>query len=111
MQVSYGTVNLYPLVSVDKAINVLIDTINNNKKQPTEHTEVTLIYTHKVMDLCLSKCYFLEENNLGLFQKCGPIGLSLMVVLSESCLQKVKCNAIMEALNFQNCPPKHSDTI
>ena len=104
VQVSYGAVNLYPSVPVDKAINVLIDTINNNKEQPKKHTKLTTIDIHKVMALYLSKCYFLYENNLCLFQNCGPIGLSLMVVLSENYLLKIKCKGFMEALNYKIAP-------
>ena len=81
IQVSYDVVNLYPSVPVDKAINVLMDTLNNDKKHLQERTKLTLTDIHKLTELCLSKCYFLYENNLRLFQNSGPIGLSLMVVL------------------------------
>ena len=36
VQVSYDIVNLYPSVPVDKAINVLTDTLNNNKERLKE---------------------------------------------------------------------------
>ena len=36
VQVSYDVVNLYPSVPVDKAINVLIDTINSDKEHLKE---------------------------------------------------------------------------
>ena len=39
-----------------------------------ERTKLTLTDIHKLKELCLSKCYFLYENNLRLFQKSGPIG-------------------------------------
>ena len=38
---------------------------------------------HRLTELCLSKCYFLHENNLCLFKNTGLIGLSFMPVLSE----------------------------
>ena len=38
------------------------------------------------------------------FQNIGPIGLSLMVVLSECYLQKIECKAIMEALDYKLAP-------
>ena len=79
-------VNLYPSVPVDKAIDVLMDTLNNEKEHLQEWTKLTLRDIHKLTELCLSKCYFLYENNLRLFQNSGPIGL--MVVLSECYLQK-----------------------
>ena len=42
MQASYGVVNLNHSVPINKAINVLIDTLNNNKEQLQEHTKLTL---------------------------------------------------------------------
>ena len=104
MQVSYGVVNLYPSVPVDKAINILMDTLNNGKEHLQERTKLTLTDIHKLTELCLSKCYFLYENNLRLFQNSGPIGLSLMVVLSECYLQKIEFKAITEALNYKIAP-------
>ena len=101
VQVSDDAVNLYPQVPVDKAINVLIDTLNNDKEHLKERTRLTLTDIHKLTELCVSKCYFLYDNNLRLFQNSGPIGLSLMVVLSECYLQKIECKAIMEALNYK----------
>ena len=48
VQVSYNVVNLYPSVPVDKATNVLIDTVNNNKEHLKERTKLTLIDIHKI---------------------------------------------------------------
>ena len=41
MQASYVAVNVYHLVPVDKAINVLIDTFNNGKEQLQEYAKST----------------------------------------------------------------------
>ena len=101
IQVSCNVVNLYPSIPVDKAINVLID---NDKEHLKERTKLTLTDIHKLTDLCLSMCYFFYNNNLRLFQNSGPIGLSLMVVLSECYWQKIECKAIMEALNYKTVP-------
>ena len=90
VQVSCGVVNLYPSVPVDKAINILMNTFNSDKEHLQERTKLTLMDIHKLTELSLSKCYFLYENNLRLFQKSGPIGLSLMVVLSECYSQKIE---------------------
>ena len=60
-----------------------MDTLNNDKEHLQERTKLTLTDIHKLTELCLSKCYFLYENNLHLFQNSGPIELSLIVVLSE----------------------------
>ena len=73
LQVPYDVVNLYLSVPVDKAISVLIDILNSDKEQLKEPTKLTLTDIHKLTELCLSKCYFLYENNLRLFQNSGPI--------------------------------------
>ena len=103
VQVSYD-VNLYPSVPVDKAINVLMDTLNNDKEHIQERTKLTLTDINKLTELCLSKCYFFYENNLRLFQNSGPIGLSRRVVLLESYLHKIEFKAITEALNYKIAP-------
>ena len=59
VQVSYDVVNLYPSVPVHKAINVLMDTLNNDKEHLHESTKLALTDIHKLAELCLSKCYFL----------------------------------------------------
>ena len=81
-----------------------MDTLNNDKEHLKERTESTLTDIHKLTELCLSKCYFLYDNNLRLFQNSGPIGLSLMVLLSECYLQKIEYKAIMETLNYKVAP-------
>ena len=83
VQVSCGVVNLCPSVPVDKAINILMNTFNSDKEHLQERTKLTLMDIHKLTELSLSKCYFLYENNLRFFQKSGPIGVSLMVVVLE----------------------------
>ena len=59
LQVSYDVENLYPLVPVEKAINVLIDSLNNDKEQLKERAKLTLTDIHKLMEFFLSKCYLL----------------------------------------------------
>ena len=81
-----------------------MDTLNNDKEHLQECTKLTLTDIHELMELCLSKCYYLYENNLCLFQNSGTIGLSLMVVLSECYLQKIEIRAIMGALNYKISP-------
>ena len=41
-----------------KAINVLEDTLNNDKKHLKERTKLAFTDIHKLTELCLSKCYF-----------------------------------------------------
>ena len=54
VQVSYDIANLYPSVPVDKAINVLTDTLNNDKEHLKESAILSLTYIHKLTELSLS---------------------------------------------------------
>ena len=100
IQVSYDVTNLYPSIPIDKAINVLMDTLNNDLNDLNTRTKLTLTDIHKLTELCLSKSYFLYENKIRLLENAGPIGLSLMVSLSGSYLQYLERKAIAEALTL-----------
>ena len=78
-----------------------MDTLNNDLNT---RTKLTLTDIHKLMEFCLSKSYFLYENKKRLLEKAGPIGLSLMVVLSEIYLQHLEHKAMVEALSMQIQP-------
>ena len=66
IQVSYDVTNLYPSIPIGKAINVLMDTLNNDLNYLNTRTKLTLTDIHKLTELCLSKSYFLYENKIGL---------------------------------------------
>ena len=51
VQVSYNVVNLYPSVPVDKATNVLIDTVNNNKEHLKDVPKLIYIKTDSFLYL------------------------------------------------------------
>ena len=53
----------------------------------------------------MSRCYFLWNNEIRILKDAGPIGLSFMVVLSESYVQNLENKAISEALTV-NITPK-----
>ena len=59
----------------------------------------------QLLELCLSECYFLYNNLIWTLENSGPIGLSIMVVLSECYLQGIEHISIIQALNL-NLPPK-----
>ena len=84
--------------------HILIDTLNNDLDDLNTRTKLTLTDIHNLTELCLSKSYFLYENKIRLLENAGPIGLSLMVVLSESYLQHLEHKAIAEALAIQIQP-------
>lgn len=51
-----------------------------------------------LIELCLSKCYFLWNNEIHELEDSGPIGLSLMVVMAEGFLQHLEKKATEIAL-------------
>ena len=78
---------MYPSIPRDKAITVLMGTLNNNLDDLNTRTKLTLTDMNKLTELCLSKSYVLYENKMRLLENASPVGLSLMVVLSERYLQ------------------------
>ena len=80
-----------------------MDTLNDLDDLNTR-PKLTLTDIHKLTELCLSKSYFLYENKIRILENTGPIGLSLMVVLSESYLHHMEHKAMAEALTIQIQP-------
>ena len=70
-----------------------------------ERTKFCLKDIYELADFCLSKCYFLWNNEIRILKNSGPIELSFMVVLSESYVQNLEHKAIAEAL-ILNLAPK-----
>ena len=56
-----------------------------------------------MLELCLSKCYFIWNDEIHMLKDSGPIGLSIMVVMAEGFLQVLEAKAIDDALHLQ--PP------
>ena len=98
VQVSFDVVNLYPSVPINKATTVIVDILNSDPEL-SERTKLTINEIKTLIELCLSKCYFLWNGKMYELENSGPIGLSLMVVISEAFLQHLEKNAIHEALH------------
>ena len=105
IQVSYDVVNLYPSIPLEKAIDVIVEYLENDFNNVRTRTKLTLVDIHQLIDLCVSECYFLYINLIWKLYNSGPIGLSIMVVLSECYLQRLEEKSI--ALSFAlNISPK-----
>ena len=102
IQVSYDVENLYPSVPLREATNVILDLLNNDNDLK-QRTKLTITEIKTLIDLCLSVCYFIWNNEIHKLKDSGPIGLSLMVVMAESFLQVLEAKAIEEAIYYQ--PP------
>ena len=55
---------------------------------------------YELAELCLSKCYFLWNNEIIILKNSGSTGLSFMVVLSESYVQNLTKNCRSINLNL-----------
>jgi predicted GIY-YIG superfamily endonuclease len=94
IQASFDVVNLYPSVPINEAIPVIVDILNADVEDLITRTKLTLVDIHQLIELSLSKCYFLYENKIRILPNSGPIGLSLMVVIAEAFLQNIEKRAL-----------------
>ncbi|XP_065658640.1 uncharacterized protein LOC136083162 [Hydra vulgaris] len=93
-QVSFDIFNLYPSIPVKESIDILLEQLRNS---PVFKSKLSFSEIKILLDLCLSNCYFLHENNIHTLEDAGPIGLSLMVVMAESFLQHYEEKALLQA--------------
>ena len=56
---NFNFMNLYLSVPVNKALDILIDQLNNDKDDLMKRTKLCFKDIYEVADLCHSKCYFL----------------------------------------------------
>ena len=101
VQVSYDVVNLYPSIPVKEATVVLIEQLNQDWENVKNSTKLKINEIKDLVELCLSRCYFLWNTEFHESENSGPIGLSLMVTMAESYLQFLEGKAINEALHEQ----------
>ena len=85
IQMSFDVVNLYPSVSVKQAIDIVTMMLRTDPSLE-QRTKLTVDDIQQLMELCLSKCYFLWNEKIYLLKNSAPIGLALMVVMAESFL-------------------------
>ena len=104
IHVSYDVMNLYPSIPIDKAIDVILQQLRKDYEDLKRRTKLMLVDIQQLIELCVSECYFLWDNVVWNLLNSGPIGLSIMVVLSESYLQNLEKNAIELGLTFNIAP-------
>ena len=59
MQVSYDVTNLYPSIPINKAIDVVLQQLSEDYEDLQTRVKITLIDIQQLVELCVSKCYFL----------------------------------------------------
>ena len=70
---SYDVVNLYPSVPLREVTNVIIEMISNDVEL-IHKSKLKINETKLLIELCLSKCYFLRSSEIHVFENSGPIG-------------------------------------
>ena len=83
---------------------VVVQQVSEEYEDLKTRTKITLADIQQLTELCVSEYYFLWDNVIWNLLNSGPIGLSVMVVLSESYLQNLEKNAIELALRFDIAP-------
>ena len=104
VQVSYDVVNLYPSIPIEAACKVVLDMLSNDEEFQSRRS-LSILQVDALIKLCLSKCYFVWDNEIHMLENSGPIGLSLMVVMAEAFLQHHEKHAIEIATT--QTPPIH----
>ena len=104
IQVSYDVVNLYPSVPLDRSIQFIVEFLQDDHAELKKRTKLNLADIQQLLELCLSESYFLYNNVIRTLENSGPIGLSIMVVLSECYHQRIERISIIQALNLILAP-------
>lgn len=107
IQVSYDVVALYPSVPIKRAIDAIMIILENDLLDLRSRTKLDMDDIRELLQLCLSKCYFLWNDKFYLIDDAGPIGLSLMVVVAEAYLQHLEDIAIRTALHTNVAPKSY----
>ena len=77
----------YPLVPIDETVAVITEILNNDIDDLQKRAKFTLTDIHKPIKLCLSTSHLIFDNRVRILENSGPIGLVLMVVISETFLK------------------------
>ena len=82
----------------------MIDQLNNDKDDLMKRTRLRLKDIYKLVELFLSKFYFLWNNEIRILKNLGLIELSFIVVLSKGYVQYLEQKAIAAALTLNVAP-------
>ena len=94
IQVSFDVVAMYPSIPIEKATNVIMDILKADIDNVKTRTPLSLTHIKQLIDLCLQNSYFLWNNDIRKLIDSGPIGLSLMVMVSEGFIQFIEHQAL-----------------
>ena len=96
---------LYPSIPIDKVIDLILQQLSEDYEDLKTRMKPTLVNIQQQIEVCVSECYFLWDNVIWNLLNSGAIGLSILVVLSETYLQnfeKIECLECHEQFNWIN---------
>ena len=98
IQGSYDFVHVFLLARLLMSFFIIAEYLIKDSTNVKTGTKLTLVDIHQLIDLCESECYFSYNNLILKLYNSGPIGLSIMVVLSKCYYQRFEEKSI--ALSF-----------
>ena len=90
---------IFVMVKDASLLDVILQQLSEDFEELQNETNGNL-HPAQIFKLSVSACYFLWDNVIWDLLNSGPIGLSIMVVLSESYLKNLEKHAIESALKF-----------
>ena len=82
IQVSFDVVNLYPSIPLKEGTDIILDIITNDEEL-TQRTKLTIKEIKMLIELCLSKCYYLWNDMIYELEDSGPIEVFAIVKLPK----------------------------
>ena len=104
--VSFDATALFPSVPIGDAITIIRRKLNNDQTLPSR-TRLSVDDICDLISLCLSSTNFLYNGRHHTQKDSGPIGLSLMVTLSQLWMIETMERAIEEAKKRRLTIPRH----
>jgi hypothetical protein len=80
--VSYDATALFPNIPIEECINIIHEKLKKDTDL-SNRTKMTPEDIKKLLELCLSTSYFIYDDKYHKAEDSGPIGLSLMVFISN----------------------------
>ena len=90
--------SICPSVLLDRSIQVIVKFLQEDHGELRKRTKLNPTNIHQLLQLCSSECYFLYNKVIWMLQKLGPIGLLIVVILSECYLQRIEHLSKLQAL-------------
>ena len=72
VQVSFDVLNLYPSIPLKEATKVILDLLKEDHSY-SNYTRLKLNEIKEMIELCISRCYFIWNEEIHVIKDSGPI--------------------------------------